>query len=202
MPLPPSLVSGKTRITGGGLAPVGVAMAPAGGAAPVAVGGASLAFTMHVQEQDNWCWAATAMSVSLFYNSGSSWTQCTVANQILSLPTGVGCCPNGSIPACDVPWYLDRALAATSNLLDVRSGTVGFSDLAALIGSANPLGARIAWSGGGGHFVVLHGWKKTTVGEFVDVADPFNGSTSQVRYSDFLSSYRSTGSWTHSYWTN
>ena len=100
-----------------------------------------------------------------------------------------------------MPWYLDRALNATSNLFDVRTGVVSFADLTGLIASRNPLGARIGWTGGGGHFVVLHGWKKTTTGdEFVDVADPDLGS-STILYNDFVSRYRTVGSWTHSYWT-
>jgi hypothetical protein len=159
---------------------------------------------MQIQSEDNWCWAAAAASVSLFYDWGSQWTQCRVANSILPRSPGVDCCAgaSGAVPsACDVPWYLDKALAATSNLLDVRSGAVGFPDLAQLIQTGNPLGVRIQWNGGGGHFVVLHGWSKTTSGdEFVDVADPFHGS-STIPYGDFAARYRSIGSWTHSYWT-
>jgi Papain-like cysteine protease AvrRpt2 len=201
MPLPSSMVAGKKPVTVGGLAPIGVAAAPAGGAAAVAPGAGAVAFEMQSQEQDNWCWAATATSVSHFYNSASAWTQCLLANSVLPCPGGEDCCVDGSVSACDVPWHLEKALSATSNLLGVRSGVVSFSDLTSLIGAGNPLGTRVEWSGGGGHFVVLHGWKKTTSGkEFVDVADPLNGS-SMVPYGDFVSRYRSMGSWTHSYWT-
>ena len=50
-------------------------------------------------------------------------------------------------------------------------------------------------------FVVLHGWKKTAVGEeFINVADPYYGSSTVV-YGDFVTQYRSMGAWTHSYWT-
>jgi hypothetical protein len=86
-----------------------------------------------------------------------------------------------------VPWYLDRALNATSNLFDVRKGVVSFADLTGLIASRNPLGARIGWTEGGGHFVVLHGWKKTTTGdEYVDVADPDIGSSTLLYEPRFL----------------
>jgi hypothetical protein len=100
-----------------------------------------------------------------------------------------------------VPWYLDKALSETKNLLDVRSGVVSFSDLTSLVHAANPLCARIGWVGGGGHFVILHGWVKTPAGgEFVEVADSLFGPNT-VPYGDFVSRYRTTGSWTHSYWT-
>jgi len=201
MPLPRSMVAGKTPLSSGGLAPLGAAAAPAGGATPVAPGVDSIAFAMQTQLQDNWCWAATATSVSHFYDCMSGWTQCILANSILPLPGGEDCCTNGTVSACDVPWYLDKALNATSNLFDVRSGVVSFPDLTDLIASGNPLGARIGWTGGGGHFVVLHGWKKTTTGdEYVDVADPDIGS-STLLYNGFVSGYRTVGSWTHSYWT-
>lgn len=201
MAIPNALVAGKQAILAGGLAPVGAAAAPAGGSGAVAPGAGSLAFAMQTQLQNNWCWAATATSVSLFYNSTSTWTQCSVANNTLTLPSGTNCCMNGADAACDIPWYLDRALTTTGNFQDVRSGTVGFADVVSLTAAGTPLATRVGWSGGGGHFVVLHGWKKVSSGaEFVDVADPFYG-TSTIPYGDFVSRYRSTGSWTHSYWT-
>lgn len=201
MPLPNPLVAGKVPIAAGGLAPVGAAAAPAGGAAPVVAGADTFPFGMQTQTEGNWCWAATATSVSLHYDPTSAWSQCSLANAILALPTGTNCCVTGTDPACNVPWYLDRALGATSNLHDVRSGTVGFSDLPTLVAARSPLGVRVEWATGGGHFVVLHGWEKTPSGdEFIDVADPLFGS-STVPYADFVARYRTNGSWTHSYWT-
>ena len=40
----------------------------------------SLGFDMQLQTQSNWCWAATATSVSHYYWWFSPWVQCTVAN--------------------------------------------------------------------------------------------------------------------------
>ena len=39
-----------------------------------------LDFSMHHQQQTNWCWAAVSTSVALFFNPSSGWTQCAVAN--------------------------------------------------------------------------------------------------------------------------
>ena len=40
----------------------------------------ALDFTMQLQTEGNWCWAATATSVAHFYRASSAWTQCLVAN--------------------------------------------------------------------------------------------------------------------------
>ena len=230
MPLPRALLAGSPVIPAGGLAPTTAATAPAGGAAAVAPGKGGSPFTMQTQTQDKWCWAAVATSISLHYpapgrcrprcptswaavatsislhyDSSSGWTQCQLANNILSRPSGVDCCVSGSDTECDVEWYLDKALTATSNLLDVRAGAVDFSILTALMNGDRPLAARVEWIGGGGHFVVFHRWEKTASGtEFVNVADPYYGKRI-VPYNDCVHRYpatgTTTGTWTHSYWT-
>src|SRR4051794_1237702 len=65
-------------------------------------------FNMQHQVQDQWCWAATAASVSLFYNRTSTWTQCLVAAQIM----GTTCCV--ALAPCNKPWYLNDALSVTN----------------------------------------------------------------------------------------
>lgn len=204
MPLPKSLLTGSPVTPSGGLSPTTAAAAPAGGALAVGSGKGGYPFAMQTQTEDNWCWAAVAASTSLHYNSFSGWTQCRVANSILYRPTGVDCCASGSDPECDVEWYLDKALTATSNLLDVRVGAVGFTDLTHLLNADRPLAARVEWAGGGGHFVVFHQWEKTASGmEFVIVAVPYYGGRT-VPYNDCVHRYpatgRTTGMWTHSYW--
>jgi Papain-like cysteine protease AvrRpt2 len=39
-----------------------------------------LGFTMQHQEQSEWCWAATSVSVAVYYDSQTGWTQCTMVN--------------------------------------------------------------------------------------------------------------------------
>ena len=62
-----------------------------------------------------------------------------------------------------------------------------------------PVGARIGWAGGGGHFVMIAGYRCDTVGYF-DIRDPIYGS-SDVAVATFTTSYRGSGSWTHTYYT-
>ncbi len=155
----------------------------------------SLNFSMQAQTQTNWCWSAVSVSTSKFYNSASQWTQCSLANQQLGQST---CCQNGGTTACNQTWYLDRALTETDNLDAWQNGTVTQQILEGEIVRRFPVGVRIGWSGGGGHFVIVDG--ATTSNSTVHVEDPIYG-TSDIAYSTLASSYQGSGSWTHTYFT-
>jgi hypothetical protein len=60
------------------------------------------------------------------------------------------------------------------------------------------LGIRVAWSGGGAHFIAAVG---TDGGDLVLVADPGTGTSSIVDYTTLQTSYNGSGTWTHSYFT-
>jgi hypothetical protein len=156
-----------------------------------------LAFIMQAQLQSQWCWAACSTSVSLFYDSASGWTQCSVVNAELGQST---CCQNGSSTQCNQPWYLDRALTRTGNLASWSGGVATIAQIRSEIRNGRPLCARIGWSGGGGHFVAIAGYRACDPDEYIDVRDPIYGS-SDVALATFTSSYQGTGSWTHTYYT-
>lgn len=153
-----------------------------------------LPFTMQAQTQSNWCWAATAVSVSRYFWRWSTWTQCRVANAELALN---GCCGSPVPSPCNVPWYLDRSLTRTQNFVSI-TGAVGFEQVRAEINAGRPVGARIGWSGGGGHFMVIYGYSMIGGGEFLDIDDPIYGK-SHIPVSEFATSYQGSGSWTHTY---
>jgi hypothetical protein len=156
-----------------------------------------LVFTMQAQLQTQWCWAASSVSVSLFYDNASTWTQCSVVNAELGQTT---CCQNGSTSQCNQPWYLDRALTRTGNLTSWSGGTATIAQIRSQIRSGRPLGARIGWSGGGGHFVMIAGYRACDPDEYIDVRDPIYGS-SDIALATFTTGYQGTGSWTHTYYT-
>src|SRR5258708_1891554 len=108
----------------------------------------ALPFVMQYQQQDLWCWAATSVSVNLFFNPASPWEQCGVANQALNQTC---CCRNGATTACDQPWYLEDALIIVGNFVSVANGRVAQAEAMTQIDSLRPLCLRIAWSTGGGH---------------------------------------------------
>lgn len=158
----------------------------------------ALAFTMQHQTQTNWCWAAVSTSVNKFYHPSSTWTQCKVVNAELGQST---CCNNGGTSACNQPWYLNNALQRVGDLKSWQAGSVAYSTVVAEVNGSRPLGVRIGWSGGGGHFVVLYAYQ--TVGgtqQWVTVGDPWYGD-STLLYNTFRTAYQGSGSWTHTYFT-
>lgn len=168
-----------------------------------AVGGApqtssgDLTFSEETQEQDQWCWAAVTVSISHFYDAASVWTQCTLVNAELNRGD---CCWNGSVSPCNRPWTLNDPLSRTNNLNWMDGAAVAFPDIIIEINNRRPLCCRIAWASGGGHFVVMQGYSDGANGPWVSVADPFYGP-STYDYDAFCTSYRNSGQWTHSYYT-
>ena len=155
-----------------------------------------LTFDMEAQTQSNWCWAATSKSVSQYYWHRSSWTQCSIANAEL----GHSDCCSSPVPApCNVPWFLDSALSRTRNFVSI-SGPCTFEQLRAQIDSGRPVGARIGWSGGGGHFMVIYGYTYGLGFEWIDIDDPIYGK-SHMSLDDFTNRYQGNGTWTHTYFT-
>ncbi len=155
-----------------------------------------LDFDMEAQTQSNWCWAATSTSVSHFYWSWSYWTQCLVANGELGL---TDCCDSSVPAACNVPWYLDSVLDRTKNLVSY-SGVASFETVRAEIDAGRPVGARVGWSGGGGHFMVIYGYSILGGTQYFNIDDPIYGKSS-LTVADFTHNYQGSGSWTHTYMT-
>jgi hypothetical protein len=67
------------------------------------------------------------------------------------------------------------------------------------IDAARPLGIRVAWSGGGAHFLAVIGYLEDSQ-NYVAVDDPIYGK-SDLTYDTLTTSYHGSGSWTHSYYT-
>jgi hypothetical protein len=176
--------------------------AAAGGPAAGGASGASLAFSIQTQQQKNWCWAGIGASVAGFYGR-QVWRQCDIASA--ELP-GFACCsePDASDPGrCNVYWYLDRALRRVGHFDRMTWAAASFADIQAGIGSDRPLCCRVAWSGGGAHFMAISGWSIDPAGiRYVDVEDPGSGSQVLKTYADLCHAFNVQGdAWTHSYFT-
>ena len=161
------------------------------GADPVDV---KLRFAMQKQEQGNWCWAATSVSVARFYGN-TTWTQCAMANAELSR---TDCCGSGAAGACNVYGTLDTSLNRTGHFVSINGGTATFDQVEQQMVANRPLGIRIAWSGGGAHFVAATG---TEDDGSVWVSDCGSGTVSLVAYDTLRTTYNGSGSWTHTYYT-
>ncbi len=154
-----------------------------------------LACPIPLQEQSNWCWCATTLGVHRFFQSGDTTSQCQAANQILGRTDA---CAAPSSPAVNTTFFLDRALTTFGHL---RAPIVGAplspSQVEQEIQSGMPVGTRIGWFGGGGHFMVIAGYLAATTPR-VAIHDPIFGE-SEMDYSAYQTAYQGTGSWTHSY---
>ncbi|MFF5210525.1 papain-like cysteine protease family protein [Streptosporangium sp. NPDC000396] len=176
-----------------------------GGAGPyekffLALGDQRLNFAMQHQQQTQWCWSATSVSVAAFYDPATAWTQCSLVNAERGLNT---CCGPAASDAnsCNQPWFVNTALTRVGHLRDVLAGALSLDQIRAELLATSPIGVRIGWAGGGGHAVVVKGRFHDANGvEYVSVADPWAGD-SDVPYDTFRNNYQGTGTWTHTYRT-
>ncbi|MBD2502912.1 papain-like cysteine protease family protein [Anabaena azotica] len=157
---------------------------------------AELNFTIYPQKNTNWCWAACSYSVAKFYDPATAWTQATIVNAELGR---TDCEVNGSSAACNKPWYLDKALTRVGYFYKFYSGVPSLASVEAELANNTPMGARIGWNGGGGHFVVISG--ATTSTGYVTIQDPWGGVTKNIKYDTFCKSYENSGQLTHRYET-
>jgi hypothetical protein len=162
----------------------------------------TLTFSIQNQGQSNWCWAAVAVSTHLFYG-GNQWTsQCQLVDQELQQTT---CCQNGVSPACNKPWYLNKALQTTGNLHHYNTRAGSWGDVMQQINGQHPLGVRIGLNGRkNGHFLIINGYNTTPSGQQnVVIRDPLHGN-SVVPHANLINgNYPQTGQgkWTDSFFT-
>jgi Papain-like cysteine protease AvrRpt2 len=158
----------------------------------------SIGFTMEEQEQDEWCWAANAISAAEYFGS-TAWTQCLLANTQLNQST---CCTDGSSNECNKPWYLDKALTKTTCHFTYLNAPIALSEIVRYLTAGIAIEARIGWTDGAGnfdgsgHFVAVTTADLTTTS--LHIQDPWYHS-SDVGYEDFLQRYKTVGVWTDTY---
>jgi hypothetical protein len=169
-------------------------------ALPLAFQARILNYTNQLQEQTNWCWAAVSNAVDHYYDSTSSSTQCSIANGTLGRSD---CCGVGASGACNIPYFLNQALSNVGHLDFFTSSSYSFSKVTSEIDTGRPLCIRVGWSGGGGHFLAIHGYFNFFFfTERLTLADPIYG-VQTVNYTGlFNDSYQGSGTWTHTYETD
>ncbi len=153
-----------------------------------------MGFQIQTQKQTLWCWAAVAVSIDRYFSANSTWTQCNLASAVFNNPN---CCAQ---PAdCNEAWYLQGALRTVGRLNGTLGRPLPYDEIDAQLAAYLPVCARIAWDGGGGHFVVIRGCRPSSSGELlVDVADPWY-LDSTLTYEDFRDRYQHHGKWKGTY---
>ncbi|HUA56821.1 MAG TPA: papain-like cysteine protease family protein [Candidatus Sulfotelmatobacter sp.] len=171
---------------------------PAAGAPRARAGAArwrQLAFPLQHQQHVNWCWAAVAASVALYYRPRATWTQCKVADVELQR---CDCCGSGGRRRCNVPGHLDTSLRIVGRLARRQWARSTFAQAEREVRARRPLGARIQWPNGDGHFATIVGFLAGRP-RMLAIDDPYYGR-SHVDYRTFCRGYYH-GKWTDSYFT-
>jgi hypothetical protein len=146
-------------------------------------------FELETQEKREWCWASVSAGVHGYFSGQAGVTQCEVARRLL----GKDCCNDPD--SCDSPQRLEAALEAIGTKVQVHPSRLDFEHLKLEIDAGRPVCARIGWFDGGGHFVVLYGYRESKDGDRqVLVSDPLFPD-SIVDYEEFVSAYQSAGHW-------
>jgi hypothetical protein len=152
------------------------------------------------QQQDQWCWAASSTAIVNYF--GVSVTQCEVAEYTRSVATWhdfgtVDCCqkPSGACNYWNYNWGYPGSIQDILLHWGIDSYTIGknldLTSVKAEIAAGRPFVIRWAISNGG-HFVVAHGVKDSTV----YYMDPWFGEGLKITsYSNILNN--SSHSWTH-----
>lgn len=177
------------------LVPVPHVAPPKHAAGPVGGGARSKVLGLVMQQQmgDFWCWAATASSVSKFYDHQSQWTQCDVASACLAQ----ACC--ASPKPCDTPFVLEDPLQRTGNLQGSPfPGTATWEQVQTEIDAGRVVCCFIDWGDQSGHFVAISGYDRDTNDVVID--DPLY-QRDTMPYDVFVSAYEDRGRWTYTYLT-
>jgi hypothetical protein len=151
------------------------------------------------QQQTEWCWLATTVSITRFYNAAYAGTQCLLANQMLGQ---AGCCADGSTAACNQPGFPDQALTQTGHLAAAVMNKPTLLTLMNEIDAGHPVSVNIQWNGGGGHNPAVDGYDNSDpAAPTVDVQDPWYGPSTQD-FNTFPGNYNGGGVWWESYFTH
>jgi Papain-like cysteine protease AvrRpt2 len=144
---------------------------------------------MQQQHENEWCWAAVAVSVDHYFNPNATSTQEALAAELTAGDTECSTKP-------DCPEALQTALENLGHLNgQPETDSLSFDEVQTAIGNSLPLCIRIEWFGKGAHFVAIDGVGSTPGGDdLVHVKDPFFGDSSMI-FNDFYENYLGAGAW-------
>lgn len=157
-----------------------------------------------------------------FMSQGSVVTVAVNEFEITQVPPGPTCdCNNQTTAAtgrCDVGWGLWAPLTLVGHLGRDLQGAIGMVDLLDELSAGHPVCVRIAWSGGGGHAIIVNGAEKLKIpvwtpipgtlqgivryveADFVFVEDPGGGPT-ECSFDSVRRKYYGSGSWAETFMT-
>ncbi|MBW4720326.1 papain-like cysteine protease family protein [Saccharothrix obliqua] len=122
-----------------------------------------LNYTQQVQQQDQWCWAATGASIERLLGSAVSQQVFCAAGKH-SVP---GYCPN---EGAEIPEIVD-GFQGTGFHAEDANGPISFASITKQIDAGIPNLTGIYWTSGGGHAEVVYGYDSAN--QTILVGDPW-----------------------------
>ncbi|GAA2170888.1 papain-like cysteine protease family protein [Actinomadura napierensis] len=166
----------------------GAAAVAAGALAAAATTGVAsageLPITQQVQQQDQWCWAASGLTIAKYFGVGNV-SQNDFCDLALGYPQG-SYCPD---QAGQLEWD-QRAFQALGLNPGHVSGPLSFQGVEGEIDGQRPVQTGIYWSAGGGHSQVIYGYDPGS--QTISYGDPWPSSPrySEMAYSSYVSNYQ------------
>lgn len=153
-------------------------------------GAVALPISPQAQEQSNWCWAATGGTIAAY--AGRSVSQNTFCNLAFGRSTGTRCPNSQATLANDQQAFSALGIRAGSYI----NGRLSYSGISTEIQGNRPVLTRIQWSSGGGHMMVISGYRPSD--STIEWYDPWPSSQrlNVGAYSYYLDNWNF--SWTHS----
>ncbi|CCH31147.1 papain-like cysteine protease family protein [Actinosynnema sp. NPDC047251] len=122
-----------------------------------------LNYTQQVQQQDQWCWAATGASIERTLGvTTSQQTFCAAGKN-----SSPGYCPN---EGAEIPEIVD-GFRGTGFTAEDANGTISYASITQQIDAGIPHLTGIYWTAGGGHAEVIYGYDTTN--QTILVGDPW-----------------------------
>lgn len=157
-----------------------------------------LDFTLELQQQNNWCWAAIATSIGNFYDN-SSLSQKEIVSRLLNIDISLLPDQTDDKHISNQQRTLDESLTLVNSFSHWSLGRPSFERLLLEISAGRPVCVRIEWLEGGAHYLVIKGINPGE--QLLHIEDSLHGP-SVVAYNSFPKLYLGMGAiWTETFWT-
>lgn len=158
------------------------ATASAAPSAPAAPASKQLNINQQVQEQDQWCWVGSGLTIAQYLGTDQGISQNDFCDIAQGYQQGMQC-PNqaGQLE------YVQTAYQALGMNPGQVSNPISFSQVQSEIDGNRPIETGIYWTAGGGHAQVIYGYD--TSSQSISYGDPWPSSPrySQMAYDSYVS---------------
>ncbi|AHH95592.1 papain-like cysteine protease family protein [Kutzneria albida] len=156
--------------------------APTSTTQPTPGGAVVLKFSQLKQEQDQWCWDASGLSIARYLGYAKDVSQNSFCDYARGLADGAPC-PNEPGEFSDVQKAYSRIGLGQGS---VSSSALSFADVQTEINANRPIETGIYWTAGGGHAQVIYGYDPST--KKLSYGDPWPQSSTynEMSYSSYV----------------